>query len=121
MCRLYAVVNIPSFAYNSPDCIGVTQFYGTKRRVMDEECTNALTLQNSFYPNGRASTRHRGEPQWCKTLLYITLHKGGEYLVNYSSGFFLPGRRWQRRRGRRDVQHAWNYSRRNCCTSALSA
>lgn len=84
------------------------------------KCADGLTLQNSFYPHGRVLTRHRGEPQWCKTLFYITLHEveSAWWIIPAVSSYRVEG--WRRRQRRRGAQHAWNCSRRGCRTSALS-
>lgn len=80
------------------------------------KCASVLTLQNSFYP--RVSTRHVGEPQWCKTLFYITLHEveSAWWIIPAASSCRVGGGG-----NERALQHAWNCSRRYCHTSVLFA
>lgn len=91
-------------------------FAGQKKSTWWMKCASVLTLQNSFYPC--VSTRHVGEPQWCKTLFYITLHEveSAWWIIPAASSCRVGGGGSERA-----LQHAWNCSRRYCRTSTLSA
>lgn len=97
---------------NSRSHIGV--IFAGQKGTWWMKCASVLTLQNSFYP--RVSTRHVGEPQWYKTLFYITLHEVE------SAWWIIPAASSCQGAGgsERALQHAWNCSR-YCRTSALSA